>query len=122
MDNWMYPISGTSMASPLIASVAAMVASARRTDRFSNDDLRAYLNNNSIFGDMTFDVSGGQFDDNSCRKDSPNKYLVTTNPRKQIGNLQNKVGDRRSGAVFPRPKKLHATNGFPSGYYLHHHT
>ena len=114
-NNWMYPISGTSMASPLIASVAAMVASARRTDRFSNDDLRAYLNNNSIFGDMTFDVGGGQFDDNSCRKDSPNKYLVTTNPRKQIGNLQNKVGDRRSGAVFPRPKKLHATNGFPSG-------
>ena len=114
-NDWMYPISGTSMASPLIASVAAMVASARRTDRFSNDDLRAYLNNNSIFGDMTFDVGGGQFDDNSCRKDSPNKYLVTTNPRKQIGNLQNKVGDRRSGAVFPRPKKLHATNGFPSG-------
>jgi len=114
-NNWMYPISGTSMASPLIASVAAMVASARRTDRFSNDDLRAYLNNNSIFGDMTFDVGGGQFDDNSCRKDSPNKYLVTTNPRKQNGNLQNKVGDRRSGAVFPRPKKLHATNGFPSG-------
>ena len=68
-NNWMYPISGTSMASPLIASVAAMVASARRTDRFSNDDLRAYLNNNSIFGDMTFDVGGGQFDDNSCRKD-----------------------------------------------------
>ena len=67
-NNWMYPISGTSMASPLIASVAAMVASARRTDRFSNDDLRAYLNNNSIFGDMTFDVGGGQFDDNSCRK------------------------------------------------------
>ena len=114
-NNWMYPISGTSMASPLIASVAAMVASARRTDRFSNDDLRAYLNNNSIFGDMTFDVGGGQFDDNSCRKDSPNKYLVTTNPRKQNGNLQNKVGDRRSGAVFPRPKKLHAANGFPSG-------
>ena len=85
--NWMYPISGTSMASPLIASVAAMVASARRTDRFSNDDLRAYLNNNSIFGDMTFDVSGGQFDDNSCRKDSPNKYLVTTNPRKSNGNI-----------------------------------
>ena len=103
------------MASPLIASVAAMVASARRTDRFSNDDLRAYLNNNSIFGDMTFDVSGGQFDDNSCRKDSPNKYLVTTNPRKSNGNLQSKVGDRRSGAVFPRPKKLHAANGFPSG-------
>ena len=114
-NNWMYPISGTSMASPLIASVAAMVASARRTDRFSNDDLRAYMNNNSIFGDMTFDVGGGTFADNSCRKDSPNKYLVTKNPRKPNGNLQNKVGDRRSGAVFPRPKKLHAANGFPSG-------
>ena len=114
-SNWMWPISGTSMASPLITSVAAMVASARRTDRFSNDDLRAYMNNNSIFGDMTFDVSGGTFADDSCRKDSPNKYLVTTNPRKQNGNLQNKVGDRRSGAVFPRPKKLHAANGFPSG-------
>ena len=113
--DWMYPISGTSMASPLVASVAAMVANARRTDRFSNDDLRAYINNNSVFGDMTFDVGGGQFDDNSCRKDSPNKYLMTKNPRKENGIMQNKVGDRRSGAVFPRPKKLHAANGFPSG-------
>ena len=113
--DWMYPISGTSMASPLVASVAAMVANARRTDRFSNDDLRAYINNNSVFGDMTFDVGGGQFDDNSCRKDSPNKYLMTKNSRKENGNMQNKVGDRRSGAVFPRPKKLHAVNGFPSG-------
>ena len=113
--DWLYPISGTSMASPLVASVAAMVASARRTDRFSNDDLRAYLNNTSVYGDMTFDVGGGQFNDNSCRKDSPNKYLFTKNPRERVGNLQNKVGDRRSGAVFPRPKKLNAANGFPSG-------
>ena len=83
----MYPISGTSMASPLITSVAAMVASARRTDRFSNDDLRAYLNNNSIFGDMTFDTGAtdqGTFADDSCRKDSPNKYVVTKNPRKKM--------------------------------------
>ena len=117
-NNWMYPISGTSMASPLIASVAAMVASARRTDRFSNDDLRAYLNNNSIFGDMTFDAGvtdQGTFADDSCRKDSPNKYVVTKNPREKNGNLQSKVGDRRSGNVFPRPKKLNAANGFPSG-------
>ena len=116
--DWMYPISGTSMASPLVASVAAMVASARRTDRFSNDDLRAYMNNNSLFGDMTFDAgttNQGTFADNSCRKDSPNKYLITKNPRKENGNMQNKVGDRRSGAVFPRSKKLHAANGFPSG-------
>ena len=117
-NNWMYPISGTSMASPLIASVAAMVASARRTDRFSNDDLRAYMNNNSLFGDMTFDAgttNQGTFADDSCRKDSPNKYLMTKNSRKENGVMQNKVGDRRSGAVFPRPKKLHAANGFPSG-------
>ena len=106
------------MASPLVASVAAMVANARRTDRFSNDDLRAYINNNSVFGDMTFDAgttNQGTFADNSCRKDSPNKYLMTKNSRKENGNMQNKVGDRRSGAVFPRPKKLHAVNGFPSG-------
>ena len=116
--DWMYPISGTSMASPLVASVAAMVANARRTDRFSNDDLRAYINNNSVFGDMTFDAgttNQGTFADNSCRKDSPNKYLMSKNPRKENGNMENKVGDRRSGAVFPRPKKLHAANGFPSG-------
>ena len=116
--DWMYPISGTSMASPLVASVAAMVANARRTDRFSNDDLRAYINNNSVFGDMTFDAgttNQGTFADNSCGKDSPNKYLMSKNPRKENGNMENKVGDRRSGAVFPRPKKLHAANGFPSG-------
>ena len=38
---------------------------------------------------------------------------MTKNSRKENGNMQNKVGDRRSGAVFPRPKKLHAVNGFP---------
>ena len=113
--DWVYPISGTSMASPQVAGIAACLAGARRTDRFSNDDVRAYLNNTSVFGDMTFDTNGGSFSDTSCRKDSPNKYLILSPPRPVSGLMYTNMGDRQSGAVFPRTRKLYSTGGFPSG-------
>ena len=57
--DWVWPIQGTSMASPQVTGVAALIAGARRTDRFSNYDLLQYLNDNSIFDDMTFDIGSG---------------------------------------------------------------
>jgi poly(3-hydroxybutyrate) depolymerase/plastocyanin len=123
--DWVWPIQGTSMASPQVAGVAALIAGARRTDRFSNNDLREYLNQTSIFDDMTFDTAGGTFSDNTCRKDSPNKYLHLTAPRPTSGYMSSKIGGRTReplagqrryvGPVFPRTKKLHASRGFPSG-------
>ena len=124
--DWVWPIQGTSMASPQVTGVAALIAGARRTDRFSNYDLLSYLDQTSIFDDMTFDVNGGNFADNTCRKDSPNKYLHLSPVRPESGFiLSGKIGCRTRdnffgqrqyvGPVFPRTKKLYASRGFPSG-------
>ena len=124
--DWVYPNQGTSMASPQVTGVAALIAGARRTDRFSNYDLLSYLDQTSIFDDMTFDVNGGNFADNTCRKDSPNKYLHLSPVRPESGFiLSGKIGCRTRdnffgqrqyvGPVFPRTKKLYASRGFPSG-------
>ena len=124
--DWVWPIQGTSMASPQVTGVAALIAGARRTDRFSNYDLLQYFEDTSIFGDMTFDVNGGNFADNTCRKDSPNKYLHLSPVRPESGFiLSGKIGCRTRddffgqrqyvGPVFPRTKKLYASRGFPSG-------
>jgi len=52
-NNWLYPISGTSMASPQVAGVAACLATG--TDRFTNKDVLNYIQNHSIYNDMTWD-------------------------------------------------------------------
>ena len=124
--DWVWPIQGTSMASPQVTGVAALIAGARRTDRFSNYDLLQYFEDTSIFDDMTFDVNGGNFADNTCRRDSPNKYLHLSPVRPESGFiLSGKIGCRTRdnvlgqrqyvGPVFPRTKKLYASRGFPSG-------
>ena len=132
--DWLYPINGTSMASPQVAGVAACVASHRRGERFDNDTLRAYLRNMAIEGDMTFDTGGGHFADNTCRKDSPNSYLFAVNPRDYTSGPKNSTqGDRHkttgtvnvggvsydlykpSGQVYPRPRTLQSPNGYPQG-------
>lgn len=99
--NYYEAISGTSMASPQVTGVAACLASAK--ERFTQDDVRRYLQNHSIDGDMTFDVGGGAFDDNSCRKGSPNRYLHVENPRKEFGYILEQSGSRKTGQTFPRP-------------------
>ena len=124
--DWVWPIQGTSMASPQVAGVAALIAGARRTDRFSNYDLRQYLVDSSINNDMTFDTNGGNFADNSCQQGSPNRYLHLTPVRPESGFiLSGKIGCRTRddffgqrqhvGPVFPRTKKVYASRGFPSG-------
>ena len=52
--NYFYPISGTSMASPQVCGIAACLASGK--PRFTQEDLREYLDKYSTSNDMTFDV------------------------------------------------------------------
>jgi len=103
--NYFYPINGTSMASPQVCGVAAILASGK--ERFTNADVLGFLNKKSIYGDMTFDVAGGGLDDNSCRQGSPNKYLHVENPREIVGYVAEVVGERTSGMTFPRPRMYH---------------
>ena len=104
-SNFYYPISGTSMASPQVCGIAAILASGK--SRFTNSDVLGYLNQHSIYNDMTFDVSGGGLNDNTCRQGSPNKYLHAKNPRKSVGYASETVGNRTSGMTFPRPRMYH---------------
>jgi hypothetical protein len=103
--NYYYPIPGTSMASPQVCGVIACLATGK--ERFTQADARAYLDQYSIYGDMTFDVAGGGLNDNSCRQGSPNKYLHIENPRKSVGYVAEVVGERTSGMTFPRPAIYH---------------
>jgi hypothetical protein len=104
--NYFYPIQGTSMASPQVCGLAACLATGK--DRFNNTDLRKYLNDNSIDGDMTFDLFGGGLDDNSCRQGSPNRYLHVVNPRKTVGYLTELKGERTTGQTYPRASTFNA--------------
>ena len=99
--NYWFPISGTSMASPQVTGIAACLASGK--PRFTNSDVLGFLNSASIYNDMTFDVNGGGFDDDTCSKGSLNKYLHIENPRRNVGYLTEVVGQRASGMTFPRP-------------------
>jgi hypothetical protein len=98
--NYFYPISGTSMASPQVCGIAACLASGK--ERFTQNDLIGYLQKYSINGDMTFDLSGGGYNDNSARGDSPNRHLHLENPRKQSGYIEEVKGPRFTGQTFPR--------------------
>jgi len=53
-DNYYYPISGTSMASPQVAGIAACLAT--NTERFTQNDLLGYIQKHSKVSDMTFNV------------------------------------------------------------------
>ena len=99
--NYFYPISGTSMASPQVAGIAACLATGK--ERFTNNDVIGYLQKYSIQDDMTFNIGTGDFADVTCRKDSPNLYLHIQNPRNTLGYIIEQKGERKTtGMVFPR--------------------
>ncbi len=100
--NYFLSISGTSMASPQVAGVAATLATAK--PRFGNQDVKSYLQRNSTNNDMTFDSGTGTHDDDTCQIGSPNSYLHSKNPRAESGLIQNDgKGERKtSGTTFPR--------------------
>ena len=104
--NYYSPIQGTSMASPQVCGVIACLATGK--ERFTQADALGYLNQFSIYGDMTFDTAGGGFTDNSCRLGSPNKYLRIENPRPVSGFIQPQKGNRTTGVTFPRFSTLNS--------------
>lgn len=53
-DNWFYPISGTSMASPQVCGIASILASGRK--RFTNKHVKDFLEQTCIRGNMEFDL------------------------------------------------------------------
>ena len=101
-SNWFYPISGTSMASPQVAGIAACLATGK--SRFTNADVLSYIQKTSIVDDMTFNTGTGDFADITCRKNSPNLYLHAENPRPFDGFITQQSGVRTTGMVYPRPK------------------
>lgn len=103
--NYWIGLPGTSFASPQVCGIIACGATNRQ--RFTQDDARAYLQKNFVSGDMTFDVSGGGYDDPTCSKGSPNKYVICDNPRDKSGYILEQKGTRKSsGMMFPRRKHI----------------
>ena len=109
--NYYNAINGTSMASPQVCGVIACLATGK--ERFTQADARGFLDKHSIYGDMTFDISGGGLADNTCRQGSPNKYLHIENPRSIIGYIQEQKGQRTTGLTFPRSSAFHSTSPGP---------
>ena len=72
----MLTISGTSMACPQVAGIAACLATGRT--RLTTDDILGYIHSMSKTGDMTFDVSpsGGNYYFLSFNASSTNDYTV----------------------------------------------
>ena len=106
--NYYQSISGTSMASPQVCGVIACVASGK--DRFTQEDAVQFLKQYGIKDDMTFDVSGGGFDDSTCGKGSPNLYLHIKNPRPTLGNIDTvPKSSRTNKVVYPRRSTLFTT-------------
>ena len=103
--NYYNTANGTSMASPQVAGVIATLATAKY--RFTNSDAKGYLQRHSKDNDMTFDSGTGSHSDNTCQKGSPNKYLLSKNPRSTSGMIEDVKGERKvSGMTFPRRSTL----------------
>ena len=116
--NYFYPIPGTSMASPQVCGVIACYAATK--ERITQADAIAYLQKTNVEGDMTFDVGGGGFDDDTCRKNSPNAYLTAQTIRDEVGYILEQKsyrstegvpyngGNSRSYLTFPRSHTFRA--------------
>ena len=103
--NYYNNASGTSMASPQVAGVVATLATAKH--RFTNSDVKGYLQRHSKDNDMTFDTGTGSYDDNTSQLGSPDKYLLSKNPRPTSGMIEDVKGERKtSGMTFPRRSTL----------------
>ena len=111
--NYFYPIQGTSMASPQVAGVAACLATGKF--RFTNADVLGYIQDHCVTGDMNWNTNGGDFADNTCQADSPDRYLAAINPRPESGQLIEQTGNRNTGMVFPRTRVSSTTADNPAG-------
>ena len=64
-SNYFEAIQGTSMASPQVCGVAAILATGKT--RFTNSDVKAYIQQHGKYNDMSWDTQGGNFADPTCR-------------------------------------------------------
>lgn len=107
--NYYASYQGTSMASPQVAGIAAIIAGMSKKHRFTNKDLMSYLSNFSVKDDMSFDVLTGDFSDPTKQAGSPNAYLSLSNPRffsplvsQSTGNRQTRGTLYGNSLVYPR--------------------
>ena len=106
--NYYYPIQGTSMASPQVCGIVACLAS--NSPRFDQKTALGLISKLAVYDDMTFNVSGGALNDNTCQFGSPNKYLHLENPRPSNGLIQEQRGERTTGQTFPRVTNLYTSS------------
>ena len=100
--NYYYPIQGTSMASPQICGIAACLATGK--ERFTNSDVLGFIQQNGLYDDMTWDQSGGNFADPTCKGsngglffDSPSLEMKAVNPRPETGHMGGWYKDQLKG-------------------------
>ena len=113
------------MAAPQVCGILALAATAK--ERFNATDALAYLQREVKINDMTFDLGSGTFADITCQCDSPNSYILTSNPREETGYIagwytQTLKGHRRNdelytGAniqLFPRTNSFFRKPAYPA--------
>jgi len=114
--NYIYPINGTSMASPQVAGAIALAASGK--NRFTQSDATKYLKDTQISDELTFNFGinlnlseaeeAGSFLDFTAQKGSPNLTLAVKNTRPASGQIEEIKGERKvSGQVYPRQPRLY---------------
>ena len=122
--NWRYTISGTSMASPQVCGIAALLATGK--ERFTNSDVMGFIQNNSYENDITFNINGGLFDDRTCDgggnplyggSTSTSKEIKAINPRNVSGLIdgwykETLKGHRRPSHSFNNAQMYPRTNSY----------
>ena len=122
--NWRYTIGGTSMASPQVCGIAALLATGK--DRFTNSDVMGFIQHNSYENEMTFNINGGLFDDRTADgggnplhggSTSTTREIRAINPRNVSGLIdgwykETLKGERRPAYMFYNAQMYPRTNTY----------